>query len=435
MSPSGPPLVAVANPSGASDPWAGVWLAEDIETIHSGIAGGSWIDGTLGGVSAGLDTLALVSDPLGTLLEYGVAWIIEHVKPLTEALDWLAGNPAEISAQAATWRNIAGSLHTQASELERATHWNLAEWTGGAADAYQTWSGRQRDSLGALAKAAETMAAMTEGAGALVAGVRMMVRDAIATLVSRLITYAAEEAFTLGLGTPLVVEQVTTLCASWAARISEWLRSLIRSLAHLRGLVGRLNDAIDAIKALLKRLGGGKADLMGRKVVDPALRPQAPVRPPDDHLPAGDPVYYSQSSTAIGYDAATMRNFDVAQPEPGFHDVVVHGERNGTFRPGLVGEDGKSHPANFTHPHQIAEAVANNPDYSGEPVRLVSCHSGTVDPASGVPPAAQQVANSLGVPVMAPTNIVGVRRVGSGLQVPEIGRGGTWKMFYPEAHR
>ena len=81
----------------------------------------------------------------------------------------------------------------------------------------------------------------------------MMVRDAIATLVSRLITYAAEELFTLGVATPLVVEQVSTLCASWAARIAKWLKDLISSLTRLRGLAGRLGDLIDALKRLFRR--------------------------------------------------------------------------------------------------------------------------------------------------------------------------------------
>ena len=73
-----PPLVAVANPGINTDPWAGVWIAEDIETILAGVKSGSWIDVTLGAVSAGLDALAFVSDPIGSLLQYGVAWIIER---------------------------------------------------------------------------------------------------------------------------------------------------------------------------------------------------------------------------------------------------------------------------------------------------------------------------------------------------------------------
>ena len=118
----------------ATDPWAGVWIAEDIELIRAGIENGSWVDGTLGGVGAGLDALALISDPAGVLLQYGVAWIIEHVRPLSEALDRLAGDPAEIAANARTWRTMAGDLDRQADEIDHAVRFDLSEWAGGAGD-------------------------------------------------------------------------------------------------------------------------------------------------------------------------------------------------------------------------------------------------------------------------------------------------------------
>jgi uncharacterized protein YukE len=275
MSPPQPPLVAVADPRGSNDPWAGIWIAEDIETILGGVRSGSWIDGTIGVVSTGLDALAFVSDPIGGLLQYGLAWIMEHVKPLTEALDWLAGDPGQISAHAQTWRGVSTTLHDRAADLDRAARGDTTEWAGAAADAYRTWSGQQRDCVGALGTAAETMAEITEGAGMLVATVRMMVRDAIAVLVSRLISYASEEVFSLGLATPLVVEQVSTLCASWAARIAGWLRGLVHSLERLRGLAGRMGDAIEAIKKLLTRLrsrGDGLTTPSGAP--DPGRKPR-----------------------------------------------------------------------------------------------------------------------------------------------------------------
>ena len=266
---SGNPLIATA--SSSVDPWAGVWIAEDIETIYRGVKDGSWIEGTLGTVSAGLDALAFVSDPVGALLQYGVAWIIEHVKPLREALDWLAGNPAQIQAHAQTWSNVTGALHDRAEDLDRAVRWDMTEWTGSAADAYRTWTGQQKAAVDALAKAAETLAAITEAAGLLVAGVRMLVRDGIATLVSRLIVYAAEEVASLGLATPLVVEQVATLCASWAARIAKWLKDLVSSLARLRGMAGKIAELVEKIKSVLGKFGrkGGK---------DPVRKPTGPTR-------------------------------------------------------------------------------------------------------------------------------------------------------------
>jgi hypothetical protein len=78
-----------------------------------------------------------------------------------------------------------------------------------------------------------------------------MVRDAVATVVSRLAVYAAELVGTVGLATPLVVEQVSTLCASWAARIARWLRALIDSLRRLMHESVRLGDLIDALTRML----------------------------------------------------------------------------------------------------------------------------------------------------------------------------------------
>ena len=235
--------------------WAGVWIAEDIELVAQGVQGRSWVDGTLGVVGAGLDGLALASDPVGALLQYGISWLIEHVRPLSEALDWLAGDPAEIAAQARTWRNMAASLRTESDDLARAARTDLSDWRGAAAHAYQRWAAQRDQSLRALARASDTMALITEGAGMLIGTVRMMVRDAVATVVSRLIVYAGELIATAGLATPLVAEQVSTLCASWAAKIARWLRELIASIRNLMREAGRLGDLIRAIRQWLKGTG------------------------------------------------------------------------------------------------------------------------------------------------------------------------------------
>ncbi|MEU8229112.1 DUF4157 domain-containing protein [Actinoplanes sp. NPDC048967] len=237
------PLIAAPSARETS-PWAGVWIAEDIEQIISGVQNGSWIDGTLGVVGAGLDGLALVSDPVGALLQYGIAWLIEHVKPLSEALDWLAGDPAQIAAHAQTWRNMAAELREQSDQLVRSVRWDVSEWTGRAGEAYRRHAERRAHTLLTLSRAAEGTALITEGAGMVIGTVRLMVRDAIATVVSRLIVYAGELIATAGVATPLVAEQVTTLCAAWAAKIARWLKSLISSLRELGEAMRRLGDRI-----------------------------------------------------------------------------------------------------------------------------------------------------------------------------------------------
>ena len=430
---TGNPLVAAPVDAGPSA-WAGVWILEDIELIHQGVINGSWIDGTLGVVSAGLDALALVSDPVGALLQYGIAWLIEHVKPLSEALNWLAGDPAQITAHAQTWRNVAASLRDEAASLARAVDIDLESWGGSAGPAYRTWATEQRQAVTGLAQGAEAMAAITEGTAGLVAAVRLLVRDAIAACVSRLIVYAAELVATAGLATPLVVEQVTTLVAAWAARIARLLRGLLNSLRQIIPNIRRLADLIEQLKQALNRLARlGPADRMGqrRDWMDPRNRPLPPGRPPESYLPAGDPVYHTNRSTGIGYDEKTMRNIDKVKPLDGHHDVIVHGTDEGYFVPGKVSAEGEHMDGNPTNAAQIAAAIKENPAYTGGPVRLVSCYAGTVKPGIDAVPLAQQVAEELGITVVAPTARVGTPRWSAEPQPPAVEAGGSWEVFSP----
>jgi uncharacterized protein YukE len=264
------PLVAgrVDQPKSA---WAGVWIAEDIELIARGVENRSWVDGTLGVVGGGLDALAFVSDPVGALLQYGVAWLIEHVKPLSEALDWLAGDPGQIAAHAQTWRNVASSLRAEAESLGQAVRVDITDWSGVASDAYRSWAAQRGQSLEALARASDTLALMTEGAGLLIGTVRIMVRDAVATVVSRLIVYAGELIASVGLATALVAEQVSTLCAAWAARIARWLRELISSI---RNLLREGDNLARLIELLKNKLGiGSEGGAPKPKVPEPKKVP------------------------------------------------------------------------------------------------------------------------------------------------------------------
>jgi hypothetical protein len=279
-------------------PWAGIWIAEDIELIIQGVQSGSWVDTTLGAVSAGLDALAFVSDPIGGLLQYGIAWLIDHVKQLSQPLDWLAGDPGAIAGHAQTWRNVAGSLATEAEALARSVRWDVSEWTGVAGDAYRTHADHRAQSLRTLGRASEAMALMVEAAGVIIGTVRVMVRDAIATVVSRLIVYAGELIASVGTAAPLVVEQVSTLCASWAARIARWLKSLIASLRNLGASMSRLERNIDHVKGTTAgRPAEGPSSAPGG-----GERPDAPGESPDRPT---DPELEAARVHALGMDTAT----------------------------------------------------------------------------------------------------------------------------------
>ncbi|MET0425283.1 MAG: WXG100 family type VII secretion target, partial [Actinoplanes sp.] len=202
-------------------------IVEDIERIAAGVRTAAWLDGAVAVARDGLSGLAPGPDPVGVLRP---TWLLDQVRPLTDPLDWLAGDPAQVSAHAQAWRQTAHTLGAEADHLSRASRSELPQWSGPAADAYAGWAAGQVLALGALSRAASTVAAMSEDAGALIGTVRRLIRDAVVTVVSKLLAYAPDPA------------AASELCAECASRITQWLRDLIANLRRLNALANRLTS-------------------------------------------------------------------------------------------------------------------------------------------------------------------------------------------------
>jgi hypothetical protein len=248
---------ATANPLVAprvdtTETWTGVVIAEDVEGLVHGIKSGSWIEAGLGIVGTGMDALAFVVDPFGSLAAWGVGWLIEHVGPLREALDKLAGDPAQITAFAATWANVSRATAAGAADL-RARLADLESWRGRAGDAYRDYAGSHIDTLLLVSKATDGLASGVSAAGLLVASVRTIVRDLIAQFVGRIAVWAAEVILSFGVGLLWVAEQVAVAVQAWAVRLATFLRKLTISLRRLTELLTRLKAIIAQLSQRLRR--------------------------------------------------------------------------------------------------------------------------------------------------------------------------------------
>ncbi|WP_262059469.1 hypothetical protein [Streptomyces sp. STR69] len=206
--------------------------------------------------------------------------------------------------------------------------------------------------------------------------------------------------------------------------------STARIVAESGGMEGLFNGF---------RLNSAALDEMGKSrtwklIQSPDSKlPAAPARAGDYELVSGDPVYFGKNTTTVGYDERTLNNLQRVARVPGVHDVVVHGTDEGVFVPGRVNAAGKTLTDFEVHPNHIADAIRSNPNYHGEPVRLISCYSGA-DARPPELPLAQSVANELGVPVTAPTSKVGTSPQLGLNQTPTIGNNGYWRTYLPMAH-
>lgn len=355
------PLVAQAH---SSTTWyTGLGLVEDAAQVSSGIQNDSWVDGALGGVGGTLDLLGTVIDPLGSLVAWGVGWLMEHVRPLKEALDWLAGMPDEIAAHAATWRNVAAATSATRQHLADAVRSQTAEWSGASGDAYRNHAAQQIDALGGIAKVSEAISYAVEGAGLLVGMVRGIVRDLIAqfvaTLAARLPQWLAEEGLTLGIGTPVVVGQVAALAAKWVDRIQGFIRALLNSLRRLGGKLNELTGVLDGIKKVLRKLSRTEPTVAAPETNFFSKSPVRSNRDVLDHGP-GTPMTLDNVHDVAGRMSIDLTGVDVVIiSDPEEIRYLDHMDA-GAYTPSeLNGAQIRLGPASFSDEETLAATIAH----------------------------------------------------------------------------
>ncbi|PWW61849.1 TNT domain-containing protein [Actinokineospora spheciospongiae] len=299
------PLVAERQDSTQS--YTGIGVVESAVDVYNGVNNGSWVEGGLGVVGGGLEILSLALDPVGTLGQYAVSWLIEHIKPLRDALNWLAGDADQIAAYAATWKNVSEAVAAVAAEFKTEVDNGTAGWAGPAADAYRRNTAGQNEHITAAASGAGTIGTVVEVVGVLVGTVRGIVRDLVAECVSTLLVripqWLAEAGLTLGLATPHVVASAAALIAKWVGRITDVITKLTRSVEKLRPIMAKLGEIWEAIKSGLRGLRTSPTGAGTPDAPSPVRSTPPPVDAPTSGTPAAPTAPGAPTTTPSGVDA------------------------------------------------------------------------------------------------------------------------------------
>ncbi|WP_409462610.1 hypothetical protein [Amycolatopsis sp. GA6-003] len=234
----------------------GINIAESATDAWKGIADGDWVSGGLGVASLAGEIAGAAIDPFGYLMSSVASFLMEHVQPLKDMLDSVAGNPPVIQSYADTWGNVAKALQERQKDLENAVKTGTAEWKGDGADAYRKSAAEAAEAIGGAATVASAIGTVTMIMGQVVAFVRGLVRQLIADLVGKLISWVMEEVFSLGFGTPLVVAQAVTAISKWGEKISELLTKLCETMRRVSPLLGKLAEVFTKIIKVLGKLAG-----------------------------------------------------------------------------------------------------------------------------------------------------------------------------------
>ncbi len=231
--------------------YAGVGIFDSVTQCVDAIASGDWIEAGIGVAETIVGEFSLYQDPATALASYGAGWLIEHVRALSEPVDWLAGNPGAIGAHAQTWGNIADAVSAVRQDYAHSVAGDLTTWHGAAADAYRSRATGTGHLLEALAIAADGIQVAITLGGKVVADVREKIQTIVANVAGALISWVAELVCTGGLAAPVVAEQALSFIAKWALKIAELVTKLLKTIKTLMPLLRHLDEIFRALKNAL----------------------------------------------------------------------------------------------------------------------------------------------------------------------------------------
>jgi hypothetical protein len=159
-------------------------------------------------------------------------------------------------------------MHETADELD-ASMGQVSEMDGATINAYRAFQRDVVEHVRAAGTWSDSFAVGLELATAIVKAVHDVVRELFSSLVGAVIVWAAELLATVGLATPVVIEQIATRVASLATRASRFISPLM--------------DAINAFIKLLSKLGTVFGDLA--RLLKSVLNGGTPPRPPGAPTP------------------------------------------------------------------------------------------------------------------------------------------------------
>lgn len=255
--------------------WSGSRLIEDGFDLKEAFESKSWVSGGLAVAATAADTAAAVMDPLGEALSTGIGWIIEHLSPLKDWLNELAGDSDAVAAAASTWTNIGTKLNSCATSLDTVCSSRLA---GQESLAVATFKTLQAGSASHLRMTGEVAGAISGGltlASMIVRMVHDMVRDAIADVIGKLTSKAAIMAVSLGTAAPWAVSSVAADVSSWVTRLSKEVADVVLSSKNLKKL-------LDKAENLFSRLGKKWESFKASRAEKKAAEEKAAETPADD---------------------------------------------------------------------------------------------------------------------------------------------------------
>ncbi|QCX28554.1 hypothetical protein [Nocardioides jishulii] len=254
---------------GAGGLLGGMTLAQEAMGVVDQIERGEWGAAFLESGAVGLGVAGTMADPLGSLVSWLGAEVLDKVAPLNVWLMELTGNQEKVRVTARVMEGEATRVLAAADDVSRDMVSTLGGMEGIAAESGAAQCRVLETNLRATAASLSGVARALEVAASYVAVVHALVRDALAELATMATQRLMVSGLTLGAALPAVVAELTARVVHLVRRVCRPLQGLIRSCGALQLLMDDLGVALLQLRravrarAALGPLGGRELMTLG----------------------------------------------------------------------------------------------------------------------------------------------------------------------------
>ncbi|KOX12588.1 hypothetical protein ADK67_47130 [Saccharothrix sp. NRRL B-16348] len=200
-------------------PTKGLRRADELRELKESVRRNDWAHPDSVVVPGGTSALGPAPDPVDALSNTDIPGLLDQLRPLREAQQWFAGDPASVTEYAEKWQRVADLAREAGTRFDTSVRRHTADWGGEAGVLYRENATTQQDDLDMVVEAAESIVALVTAAGDMAGSTRAQIQESVTHCVNDIITRLPDYYNVLNSGHPAALNHVL---ADVAAIVDAW---------------------------------------------------------------------------------------------------------------------------------------------------------------------------------------------------------------------
>jgi WXG100 family type VII secretion target len=198
-------------------------------------------------------------DPLQSLIEKGLDFLIDLIEPVKDALNMVTGDPAALTSASSTYQNLGKEIGQLGQQLQGEIKQGTANWKGDASDAAQQSCQQFLDGVQGTATLAGYISQVCQASAGMMQTAHDVIVGIIASFVEQmLITWAVDAVatfFTFGLSNAAAMAASVSEAGIACARAGEEVSKVAQLIEKVGSMIEKISQLIEKISGILEKLG------------------------------------------------------------------------------------------------------------------------------------------------------------------------------------